>query len=92
MPAERLVPHGVHPSVKGVELSALAADPEGLAAQPELHQLMARDHAVLARRELGEGSVDPSSAWFGPDTGLNHALGIHAIRIAALPSQISTAP
>ena len=60
------MPHGVHPSVKGVEPARLDPVLDRPRPKPERHQLPSSDYPVLPLRKAADHLVDAQAGRFYP--------------------------
>ena len=75
----------VHPSVEWMQPAGVQPMTDDPTADPQTGELNAGDHAVLAFRERGKGTIDFVRPQFGPYDGLNCGFVGHGPMVARKP-------
>lgn len=73
---------GIHPSVQPMQPPLLEAVLDGTVSEPEPSELPARDHAVLAGRDVGDRRVDAARSTFPMTVNGNVEKPGHALILA----------
>jgi hypothetical protein len=61
----------VNAAIKGVQAATLDPVPDGPSAETEPHELLSRNHPVLASRQLRNRPAQSTPSWFCPTIGQN---------------------